>query len=176
MGEIRDLNIKNRTYYYLDDIIDIKTFEANLLKIDIKLNRDFEIYCTGYDTSKKFKNCNDDCIYENIRSVNPLYLIFHSATGYFEEKNDDKYLILNSNKKYEEVLSEIKPEIKTINGGKELFYEKDYAKIGVNTDDNVPLNKQLKFPSLIIIIRFVSEKGEELYPLIYLDECLYESV
>ena len=81
MGEIRDLNIKNRTYYYLDDIIDIKTFEANLLKIDIKLNRDFEIYYTGYDTSKKFKNCNDDCIYENIRSVNPLYLIFHSATG-----------------------------------------------------------------------------------------------
>ena len=106
--------------------------------------------------------------------INPLYLIFHSATGYFEEKNDDKYLILNSNKKYEEVFSKIKSEIKIVNGGKELFYEKDHARISVNTDDDLPLNKLLKLPMLIIIIRFVFQKGEELHPLIYLDECLYE--
>ena len=74
--------------------------------------------------------------------------------------------------KYEEVLSEINSEIKTINGGKELFYEKDHARI----DDDVPLNKPLKFPTLTIIIRCVFQKGEELDPLIYLDECLYESV
>ena len=78
--------------------------------------------------------------------------------------------------KYEKALSEIKSEIKAINGGKELFYEKDYARIGVNTNDDVPLNKQLKFPTLIIIIRCIFQKHEELDPLIYLDECLYESV
>ena len=108
MGEVRDLNIKNRTYYYFDDIIDIKKFELNLLKIDKKSHKDFDIYYIGCDTIKKFGDC------KNIRNVNPLYLIFHSATGYFEEKNDDKYLILNSNKNYEKFLSKIKSEIKTI--------------------------------------------------------------
>ena len=76
--------------------------------------------------------------------MNPLYLIIHSASGHFKEKYDEKYLNLYSTEKYEEVLFEIKSQIKTINGGKELFYEKDYARIGVNTDDNLPLNKPLK--------------------------------
>ena len=61
-----------------------------------------------------------------------------------------------------------------INGGEEFFYGEDYVKIGVNTDDNVPLNKNLNFPSLIIIIRCVFENNEKLCPQIYLDECLYE--
>ena len=54
--------------------------------------------------------------------------------------------------KYEEVCSKIRSEIKTLNGRKELFYEKDYARIEINTDDDLPLNKQLKFPTLTIII------------------------
>ena len=52
-----------------------------------------------------------------------------------------KYLILDSTQKNKEVLSEIKSEIKAINGGKELFYENNYARIGVNTKDAKPLNK-----------------------------------
>ena len=106
--------------------------------------------------------------------MNPLYLINHPATGCFKEKYGEKCLILHSNKKYKELLSEIKSEIKTINGRNELFYEKDYARIGVNTDDDVPMIKLLKLPTLIIIIRCVFQQGEELNPLIYLDECLYE--
>ena len=50
----------------------------------------------------------------------------------------------------------------------------NYVEIGFNTDDNVPLNKKLKFPSLTIIIRCIFQNGKELYPQIYLDECLYE--
>ena len=103
-----------------------------------------------------------------------MYLIIHSATGYFKEKNDEKYLILNSTDKYEKVFSTIKSEIETINGGEKLFQEKHYAKIRVNTDDNVPLNKQLKFPSLTIIITCVFQNGKKLYSQVYLDECLYE--
>ena len=106
--------------------------------------------------------------------MNPLYLIFNSATRYFKEKNGKKYLILELIEKYEEVFSGILSEIKTIKGGKNLFYEKNYARISVNTDDDVPLNKQLKFPTLTIIIRCVSQKGKELDSLIYLDECLYD--
>ena len=119
---------------------------------------------------KKFGDC------ENIHSVNPLYLLIYSATWYFKEKNGGKYLVIDSTEKYEEVCSGIKKEIKTINGGKELIYEKDYAKIGVNTDGDVPLNKQLKFPTLTITIRCLFQKDKELDPQIYLDECLYESV
>ena len=92
--------------------------------------------------------------------MNPLHLIIHFATGYFKEKNGEKYVILDSTEKYEEVFSGIISEIKTLNGGKELFYEKNYARIGINTDDDLPLNKQLKFPTLTIIIRCVLQKGE----------------
>ena len=88
-------------------MIDIRKFESNLLKIDKKSHRDFDIYYIGYLTIKKFNNCNGDGDYENIRSVNPLYLIFHYATGYFKEQNGKKYLILDLIEKYEEVFLEL---------------------------------------------------------------------
>ena len=88
-----------------------------------------------------------------MRKYSQCNLINHSATGYFKEKNNKKYLILDSTDKYEEVLSGVRSEIKAINGGKELFYKKNYAKIGINTDDDLPLSKPLKFQKLTIIIR-----------------------
>ena len=103
-----------------------------------------------------------------------MYLIIYSITWYFKEKYGEKYLILDSAEKYEEVFSGIKDEIETINGGKELFYEKNYARIGVNTDNDIPLNNSLKFPTLTIIIRCIFQEGEKLYPQIYLDECMYQ--
>ena len=115
MGEV---NIKNRTYYFFDDTTDMGNFHSNLLKKDKKSHRDIDIYCIGYITIKKFSDC------ENIHSINPLYLIIHSATRYFKEKNDEKYLIIDSTEKYGEVFSGIRSEIETINNGKELFYEK----------------------------------------------------
>ena len=75
---------------------------------------------------------------------------------------------------YQEVFSGILSEIKTINGEKELFYETNYARIGVNTGHDLPLNVSLKFPALTIIIRCVFEDSGNLYPQIYLDECLHE--
>ena len=170
MGEVKELNIKNRTYYFFDDMIDIKNFHSDLLKIDKKSHEDIDIYYIGYIMIKKLRDC------ENIHSVNPSYLIIHSTAGYFKEKSGEKYLIINSTEKYEEVFLGIISEIKIFNGGKELFHEKNYARIGVNTDDDTPLNKPLNFPTLTIIIRCVFRKGEKLYPQIYLDECLYEIV
>ena len=43
-----------------------------------------------------------------------------------------------------------------------MYYEKNYAKVGVNTNDDIPLNKQINFPTLIINIRCVFQKGNEL--------------
>ena len=135
-------------------MINIRNFHSNLLKIDKKPYEYIDIYYVGYITIKKFTDC------ENIHSVNPLYLIFHSVTGHFKEKYGEKYLIIDSMEKYEEVFSEIISKIETINGTKKMFYEKNYAKILVNTDDDLPLNKQMnKFPSLTIIIRCVFQKG-----------------
>ena len=149
MGKVKELNTKNWTYYYFNDIINIKDFYSNLLRIDKKQYKDIDIYYIGCITVKK----NSD--WKNINSVNPLFLMIHPTTGYFKEKYGEKYLILDSTEKYDEVFSGIKKEIETINAGKELFYEKNYARIGVNTDDDVPLNKPLKFPTLTIIIRCV---------------------
>ena len=90
-----------------------------------------------------------------------MYLTIYSGTGCFKEKNGEKYLILDSTQKYEEAFSGNKSEIETINGGKEFFHEKNYSKIAVNTDDNVPLKEKLKFPTLIIIIRCVFQNDKK---------------
>ena len=140
MGETKELDIKSWTYYFLNGIIDIKNFHLNLLKIDKKPYKNIDIYYIGYIMIKKFGDC------ENNHGVNLLYLTIYSATGYFKEKNGEKYLILDLIEKYEEVFLRIKSEKETINSGEKRFYEKHYAKIGVHTDDNVPLNKKLKFP------------------------------
>ena len=125
MGEINQLNIKNNTYYFYDDIINIKNFQSNLLKIDKKPYKDFDIYYIGYITIKKFDKFSD---HENIHSVNPLYLIIHSATGYFKQESGKNYLILDPIDKYEKVFSGIKSEIETINGGQKMYYEKKLCK------------------------------------------------
>ena len=80
MGEVKQINIKNRTYYFYNDIIDLKNFDARLLKIDKKSYKNIGIYNIGYITIKKI----DDC--ENIYSVNPLYLLVNHAGEYVKEK------------------------------------------------------------------------------------------
>ena len=52
--------------------------------------------------------------------------------------------------------------------------KKNYARIGISTDDGLSLNKPLKFPMLTTIIRCVFQEGEKLYLQIYLDKCLYQ--
>ena len=71
-------------------------------------------------------------------------------------------------KKYPHVVDGIKNKIKTINGGKGYDNEKDYMKIKFNSDDNLPLNKPLKFHAVTIIIRSVFEEDGQLYPRFFL--------
>ena len=61
--------------------------------------------------------------------MNPLYLIIHSTAEDFKEKYGEKYLIIDSTEKYEEIISEIKSEIETINSGKEHFMKKTMQKL-----------------------------------------------
>ena len=98
-----------------------------LLKIDKKYYNEIDTYYIGYVTVKKIANCN------NFNSVNPLYLMINEIIGYFEEKNENRYLVLDDVdenkeifKKYEKVWEGVKKEIETINGGKKIEYGKDF--------------------------------------------------
>ena len=121
MGEVKKIKIKS-AYHYFEDMVNIKDFNSNLLKIDKKSHEDVNIYYIDYITIKKFSD------YENIHSVNPLYLIINSATDILKKRMAKKYSTLDSTEKYEEVFSGIISEIKTLNGPKELFYEKKLCK------------------------------------------------
>ena len=155
-------------------MINIKNFDPILLKIDKKSYKNIGIYNIGYITIKKI----DD--YENIYSVNPLYLIIAHASGYIEEKGVNKYLVFDSTdenkellKKYSDVWNGIKNKIKEVNDS-EYDYEKDYMKIKFNSDDNLPLNKPLKFHNVTITITFVFKEDGKLYPQVFRDDTLYE--
>ena len=89
MGEVKQIEIKNRTYYFYNDIINLKNFKSNLLRIDKKHYNWINIYYIGYITIKKIHDC------KSIYSVNPLYLFVNHASGYIEEKNKNKYLIFD---------------------------------------------------------------------------------
>ena len=80
MGTVKQIDIKNWTYYFYNDIIDLKSFKSDLLKINKKSYKDIGIYNIGYITIKRIGNC------ENIYSMNPLYLRITHANGYIEEK------------------------------------------------------------------------------------------
>ena len=114
-NKVKDIHIKNRTYYFSDDIINIKNFDPNNIKIDGKSYKDILVYYIGYVAIKDSK-----CV--KIKSVNPLYHIFGKVDGYFEEINGNKYLALvptNRSKEimkiYEKLWSKMRDLMRSIN-------------------------------------------------------------
>ena len=89
MGSLKQINIKNRTDYFYNDIIDVKTFDSNMLKLDKKSYKNLAIYNIGYVKIKEISSDYD------INSVNPLYLRIDNASGYIEGVNEDKYLVFD---------------------------------------------------------------------------------
>ena len=159
------MNIKNRAYYFYNDLINIKNFDRNLLKLDKQSFKDIGVYYIGYITKKdQYK----------INIVNTLYLLLHITDGFIEGKEGSKYLNIASTdsnsevlKKYEEVWSGIKDCIEKINYDRSGEYRKEYMKIKFSSDDDLPLNKQLKFLSITIIVRSVFEKDGKYCPQIF---------
>ena len=80
---IKELNIKNRTYYFYNDLNNLENFNPSLLKLDKKSSMDINIYYIGYVTRKPEYNIN---------SVNPLYLLIKELDGFIDEKEGNKYL------------------------------------------------------------------------------------
>ena len=132
---VKDINIKNHTYYFFNDIINIKDFDLNNIRIDEKSYKNVLIFYIGYVTIKKDLK---------IDIVNPLYLIFGKVNGYFKEINENNYLTLiptdeskEKIKKYEELLSKIGDLFRSITKNSDDYDEK-YLKININSDDNLP--------------------------------------
>ena len=149
---------KNKNKYHTININDLDPF---LLDIKKKSSKDIDIYYINY-------------IQENLNSSNPLRIKINSATGYFKEKNDEKYLILDSTKEYERVWSGIRSEIERINNGRKYLNEKNYRNIGISTEDDLPIKESLKFLTLTININLIPQENNKLYPQLYLGECFYE--
>ena len=155
MDTTKQIHIKNRTYYFYNDIIDIENSDKKLLKTDKKSYKDNDIFNIGYDTKKKIGNCM------NINSVNPLYLGTTRVNGYIEEKDSNNYLVFDSTdenkellKKYTDVFNGIMSKSREIDDDW-LEYAKDCMKIKFNSDDDLPLNKSIKFRLMTITIRCV---------------------
>ena len=85
--KFKDISIKNHTFYFFNDIINIKNFEPNNIKIDEKPCKNIFIYYIGCVTIKVSK-------YLKTKTVNPSYFIFSKVCAYFQEINGNKYLTL----------------------------------------------------------------------------------
>ena len=92
----KQMNIKNRTYYFYNDLINITNFEASNLKLDKKTSLGLDIYYIGYVDKKPEWNVN---------SVNPLYLMIDRIDGFVKEKNGSKYLNISDTDRNNEVLT-----------------------------------------------------------------------
>ena len=128
------------------------------MKIEKKSYKDINIFNIGYVTKQEIGNCM------NITSVNPLCLGITRVNGYIEEKDSNKYLVFDSTDKnkellkiYSDVFNGIKDKIEKIDNN-DSDYEKEYMKIKFNSDDDLPLNKLIKFHLMTITIRLFLKK------------------
>ena len=153
MGEIKQINIKNRTYYFYNDIINLDEFDESKIKVSKKDFNDIDIYHLAYKHKKKILEFNV------INSVNPLYLTIVDMNGQFEKCKDDVwYLIISGDddvfKKLADIFKSIKNEIteKTWNA---VEYDKDYMKIKFESNNILPADKDVNIHSATIIIRSI---------------------
>ena len=131
-NNVEKISIKNHKYYVVDDIINIKDFDSNNIKIDEKSCKNILIYCIAYATIKDPK-------YVKINSVNISYLMFNRMNGYFQEINGNRNLTLAAKDKvkiYQEMWNKIRDLIGSATK-KSNDYDEKYIKF--YPDHKLPL-------------------------------------
>ena len=162
-NKVKDIDKTNHTFYFFDDIINIKNFDLNNIRIDKKASyKKILIYYIGYVTIKDLK-------YIKMNRVNPLYLIFNEVNGYFQKTNGNKYLtlvLINESKekikKHKELWIKIRELIRSITKNLD-DYDKNYVKIKFNLDDELPLNKM----KILFKILLVFHENNKYYPQVF---------
>ena len=163
MGEIKQINIKNRTYYFYNDIINLDEFDGSKIKVDRKNFNDIDIYYLGYEYKKKITECNE------INSVNPLYLRIKDMKGQFKKSKGDNvwYLIIseveNVLRIFVNIYKSFRAKIEE-NAGGIVQYDKDYMIIKFESNDNLPTDNTVNMRRFIIIIRSVFAQNGKFYP------------
>ena len=157
------INLNNATILF-DYIKDI---DLDLLTINKKCTKTVS-YEIGYITMLNIKG-------QDIDVKIPLYLRFSEVDAYFTEKNENKYLVfaLTENIKkilglYKRLWSKIKKQVKTINSAKSIKYKKDFMKIKVDSNDDLPFNKISYITVLAIIVKSVFQIKNYYYPQIFI--------
>ena len=133
MGKVKQIKIKNRTYYFYNDRINLNDFDARFLKVHKKNYNEIDIYYIGYVAVKTIAK------YNNSNSVNPLYLMINKMIGHFEEKNESRYLLLDDvyenkgvSKNIKKFGKALKKKLKRLMVVKELNMEKSFKKLGLS--------------------------------------------
>ena len=173
MGKIKLINIKNRSYYFYNGIIDLDEFDGSKIKVHKKNFNDIDIYYLGYENKKKITECNE------INSVNQLYLTIADMKGQFKKNKSDNvwYLIIFGNENVLKIFADIWKSIRTKteeNTGSIAQYDKDYMRIKIESNDNLPTDNIVNMHQVTIIIRSVFAQNGKYYPQLFLDDALYE--
>ena len=174
MGELKQRNIKNRAYYFYNDIIKLDQFDESKIKVDKEDFNDIDIYYLGYEHKKKISECNV------INSINPLYLRIVDMNGQFEKGKDDAwYLIISDDddvfKKLVDIFESIKNKI-TEKKWDLVKYDKHYLKIKFESNNILPTSKDVNISMAAIIIRAIFAQDGKYYPQLFLDDGLYKNV
>ena len=173
MGKIRQINIKDRTYDFYNDQINLKYFDANLLKIDkkdfderlLKVDKkdynEIDIYYIGYVTIEKIDNCNS----------NSFVLNDWWNDGHFEEKNKNKYLVLDDvdeKRKFQKNIIKfgkvLKKKLKRLMVAKKFNMRKVTWKLSINLMMICHLINLIKLRLLTTIVKCVNSEDGKFYP------------
>ena len=174
METIKQMNIKNRTYYFYNDIFNLVEFDGSKIKVDKKDFNNIDIYYLGYEHKKKISECNV------INSVNPLYLRIINMNGQFEKGKDDAWYLIISDKddvykKLIDIFESIKNKI-TEKTWEVVEYDDDYMKIEFESNNILPLGKDVNIHMATIISRAIFAWDGKYYSQLFLDDGLYKNV
>ena len=162
METIKQINIKNRTYYFYNDIINLDEFDESRIRVDKKDFNDIDIYYLGYEDKKKLSECNV------INSVNPLYLRITNINAQFEKGKDEAWYLVISDKddvykKLVDILESIRNNI-TEKRWDVVEYDNDYMTIKFESNNIFSTDKDVNIHIATIIIRAIFAKDSKYYP------------
>ena len=170
---VKQLNIKNKTQIFYNDLVNALNFEPTNLKLDKKKTwKDIDICYIGYVDENKPEDWR-------VKIVNPLYLMINKVFCNVEEENGVKYFKIEKNhcdpvlNKWNLVFHSIKNSFKNISN-EEVNFNDGFNKIKFIRDDSLRLNNLIYFPTLTVVIRCIFKKGNLLYPQVYLDDARYQ--
>ena len=163
MGTTKEINNKNQTYYFYNDIVNLDEFDESKIKVDKKDFNDIDIYYLGYEHNKKIS----------------LYLRIININGQFVKGKDDAWYLVISDKDVYKKLVDIFESIKnkiTEKTWDVAEYDKDYMKIKFESNNIFPIDEDVNIYTTTIIIRAIFAKDGKYYPQLFLDDGLYKNV